>query len=225
MKRKLLSFLGLCIFSATLLGGSVHDCFCQDELQQHDDDSRSERDDEDFVAVITGEHETKWADGMRPMPPDAAMEAGDRLSLTEGLIEITFDDGAVVILEGPSEFVIDSPGAGTLEVGKLSARIPRQAVGFSIDIPTGRIVDLGTEFCVEVVPMGAVEVHVLRGRVVLLLTLPDDGHGKPMFIAEGEAIRVSPNEGRVDRIASEPGRFAHDIAPDSPPAPADDEDR
>ncbi len=82
---------------------------------------------------------------------------------------MTFVDGAVVLLEGPAAFTLNTTGAGKLERGKLSAVVSPQAVGFVVETPILRIVDLSTEFGVESIARETTtcEVHVFQGSVEL----------------------------------------------------------
>jgi hypothetical protein len=71
-----------------------------------------------------------------------------------------------VLLEGPAEFELVSSGEATCRRGKLSAQVPPLARGFKINTPSGAVVDLGTEFGLEVNEATA-EVHVFQGEVEL----------------------------------------------------------
>ena len=48
---------------------------------------------------------------------------GDRFAISSGLMQITYDTEAKVILEGPCTYEIDSDRGGYLAVGKLTARV------------------------------------------------------------------------------------------------------
>ena len=55
-----------------------------------------------------------------------------------------------------------------LQSGKMTAEILcPEARGFQVQTPKGNVVDLGTEFGVEVTPTHDVEVHVFKGEVVV----------------------------------------------------------
>ena len=155
-----------------------------------------------IVARLDRTKDATWDEAARPSGNE--LRAGQRLILKEGLAQIVFDSGATVVLEGPAELELGtrnaergtrnvptsnfqlstSPNSCSLTLGKLFARVPKQAHGFTVHTPTLKIVDLGTEFAVEVgsrrseVGMGNVktptsdlrpptstEVHVLRGEV------------------------------------------------------------
>jgi hypothetical protein len=50
---------------------------------------------------------------------------GDRFALASGLMEITYDSGARVILQGPVTYEVESAAGGFLSVGKLTARLEK----------------------------------------------------------------------------------------------------
>jgi hypothetical protein len=95
---------------------------------------------------------------------------GDRLGdeiirLFAGSVELKFDKGAVVTVDGPVEFRPLSTGQLELRRGRLLASVPQKAIGFTVSTPTSKIVDLGTEFEVAVNDEGESNVQVLRGEI------------------------------------------------------------
>jgi hypothetical protein len=50
---------------------------------------------------------------------------GDKLVLRSGLMEITYDTGAKVVLQGPVTYEVDARNGGFLSVGKLTARLEK----------------------------------------------------------------------------------------------------
>ena len=54
---------------------------------------------------------------------------GTKYDVTSGLLEITYDTGAKVILQGPCKYEIESAASGFLSLGKLTARVERRAEG------------------------------------------------------------------------------------------------
>ena len=90
-------------------------------------------------------------------------------------MEITYDTGAKVILQGPCTYEVESPAGGFLSVGKLTARVEKKEERrtkneelsasrssfliphsyFAVRTPTATVTDLGTEFGVEVSEAGA----------------------------------------------------------------------
>ena len=68
-------------------------------------------------------------------------------------------------LKRPATFVLNSRDRMTLLHGRLTAMIPAPAHGFTVSTPAGKIVDLGTEFGVNVVSESVVETRVFQGRI------------------------------------------------------------
>lgn len=98
---------------------------------------------------------------------------GDRLGdevvrLFGGRIELTFDDGAKVTLDGPVEFRPMTSGRMQLRRGRLMAAVPQEAIGFTVSTPTSQVVDLGTEFEVAVKETGASDVVVKKGEIEVM---------------------------------------------------------
>ena len=83
-----------------------------------------------------------------------------------GLAEIEFDCGARVILQGPAGLRLLSGRSARLLKGKLTARVPARARGFTVLTPHNKVVDLGTEFGLSVDDDGAATVRVFTGEVV-----------------------------------------------------------
>ena len=69
------------------------------------------------------------------------------------------------MLQGKSELKLESASRAFLLAGKMTARVPEEAIGFIVNTPQGAIVDLGTEFALSVSDTHVTEVHVLEGEV------------------------------------------------------------
>lgn len=97
-------------------------------------------------------------------------DVGDRVSpgiidLIEGEMVLTFYRGAEVSVVSPAKLkVIDSMNVHCLS-GKMRTSVPVVARGFTVTTPDSKVVDLGTEFGLEVSPQGLTKVHVFDGEV------------------------------------------------------------
>ncbi|MEM7559595.1 MAG: LamG-like jellyroll fold domain-containing protein [Planctomycetota bacterium] len=105
-------------------------------------------------------------------PSDSpARREGDVLSdgpfaFDEGVAEIDFFCGAALIVEGPANLDIESDWAVRVTQGRIRATVPPAARGFIVKVADSEIVDLGTEFAVEVGADNA-QVEVIEGEVKL----------------------------------------------------------
>ena len=87
------------------------------------------------------------------------------LSLPGGLARIEFFSGATLLLEGPADLDISSAWEATCRSGKVRVRVPQPAQGFKLRAPGMTLVDLGTEFGLNVDARGGSDVHVFEGAV------------------------------------------------------------
>ncbi|EDY19634.1 LamG domain protein jellyroll fold domain protein [Chthoniobacter flavus Ellin428] len=94
-----------------------------------------------------------------PLPPGL-------LRLKSGVAEIEFFQGARLCIEGPAEIRLLSAGAAYCQYGKFSAHVPPPARGFRLSTPKGDIVDLGTDFGLDLNDKSP-ELHVFKGEVEL----------------------------------------------------------
>ncbi len=115
------------------------------------------------VAVLTRGVNLEWESAA--ITPGTPLSPG-WLKLKSGIAQIEFYQGARVLIEGPAELQLVSSGEATCRRGKLSAHVPPQAKGFRINTPKGTIVDLGTEFGLDVSDANS-EVHVFKGEIEL----------------------------------------------------------
>ena len=144
---------------------------------------------EEFVAQLTGSKDCEWANPASSVQPGGQLHKGQQVELTKGYAEITFDSGALVILEGPVSLNVKSAWSATLNRGTIKASVPPEAMGFSISNPNVEIVDLGTEFTMSADANGVAEVLVLKGEVEAEPGIAGDR--QPIYLMEKESRRFA----------------------------------
>ena len=148
----------------------------------------------EYVGRITGMVDCQWRsdecrmvddklrakkDGIAPLGVYSPVALGDRFTLRSGLLEITYDTGAKVLLQGPVKYEVESKNGGFMSIGKLTGQAnTRASRGLAIRTPTAVVTDLGTEFGVEVNAEGQTFSRVYRGSVELR-TVSVKGGGRP----------------------------------------------
>ncbi len=120
------------------------------------------------IAKLTGGMNIVWNDAGLPVDVPGKLWAGD-MYLKEGFAQITFADGAEVLLQAPVKVRLESAGQILLEQGRLTSKVPRRARGFVVRTPDATVVDYGTEFGVHVDKTGQMETEVFKGTVELRL--------------------------------------------------------
>jgi ferric-dicitrate binding protein FerR (iron transport regulator) len=146
---------------------------------------------ESVFAVLTHTVGVQWGEGTEDPPALGQTLDSCKLEVESGLVQLEFIRGSTVILEGPVSFEIKGSNEGSLQRGKLRANVPPVAKGFSVDLPHGRLVDLGTEFGLHVHDGGSTEIFVYKGRVRYDgLSNTDEAFSHE--ISSGEALFVDP---------------------------------
>ncbi len=164
------------------------------------------------VARITATRNSMWAEGEQNLGFGSRLGSGERLELLTGLVEITFNDGAVVVLEGPATFDVDSPARAALHEGRLAATVPERAHGFQVATARMNVVDLGTEFGLMAEKEGTAEVHVFNG-VVKAQLLDEHGHQvRTMELNTAQAARIEPASSFVARIPARDDEFVRTLS-------------
>ena len=179
---------------------------------------------------------------LHPLSP---VSLGDTFALASGLMEITYDTGAKVIVQGPATYEVESATGGYLSLGKLTARVEKKndecgmmndevRTGrngvhhssfithplFAVRTPTAIVTDLGTEFGVRVLNDGGSEVHVLRGLVEAEFVNDGTRRDRKVKVAAGEAVQLDRGRMAIKRFDANPSIFVRTIVRPSKTLPA-----
>lgn len=162
------------------------------------------------VATIVDQMNIQWTDS------SINLKSGDRLwtnqkpvSLGKGIIEIKYDDGVDVVVEGPARFAVERSGI-YIEYGRLFSSVPESGLGFLVETPTSRFIDLGTEFGIQADVNGSTELHVIKGKVQLFAGA--DGKARSSHIlTENNAARYNANTGKTEDVPVHTEAFVRSI--------------
>lgn len=162
------------------------------------------------VAVLKGVVNAQWLGGFPqeiPPPQTGSILSPGELKLAGGVIQIEFYNGVQLLVEGPADLEIRSVASVVCRQGKLRSRVPPNATGFSVLTPKFELVDLGTEFAIDVASDGRSDVHVFDGEVEIYspdgMRQADDRQ----VLLGGDAMQWS-NEGTTATTAASPQAFA-----------------
>lgn len=156
-------------------------------------------------ARITGMVGVEWV----ATAPDllSTHAATRRLAIRSGLVELTYDSGVRVTLEGPADFTVKDGEVGLLTHGKLAATVPKGAEGFRVDYATGSVVDLGTEFVMDAKTDGSTELGVFAGMVELHLP----GEAPRPILANQALIHQESADERLQAIPLDREKFIRQL--------------
>ncbi|NOY42123.1 MAG: FecR domain-containing protein, partial [Planctomycetes bacterium] len=148
-----------------------------------------------FVASIDDAIDARWSDPNLSTASGTKLFTLGNLVLTRGVVRIAFEGGAKMVVEAPATLELLSPDSARLVWGRLVGSVPRSEVQLTIQTPNASIVDLGTEFGVEVNRQQVTHLHVFEGRVSAT-TL--DAKGKTALqrtVLVDEAVYLQPKTG------------------------------
>jgi hypothetical protein len=78
------------------------------------------------VGRITGLADCRWTDPKTEVSDGDYVRLGQEYALASGMMEITYDTGAKVILQGQVTYTVESARGGYLALGKLTARVEKK---------------------------------------------------------------------------------------------------
>lgn len=169
------------------------------------------------VARVTGLIDPRFPSGELELKFGDELAPGQQVKMSRGLMQLTFDSGAKIVVEGPAEFVATTPTEATLTQGRIAAAVPHFARGYTILTPTSEVVDLGTEFGVAVNDAGNSEVHVFNGEVVARPRCEGAPKGELIHALEDQAVHFDDKSKDPQRITMDRKKFIRRLIPDLPP--------
>lgn len=129
------------------------------------------------------------------------------INLDSGTMRLKFLNGVMVALRGPAHLELIEPNRCILSAGQLVAKVPESAIGFTVETPAGRVVDLGTEFGVEIGNEGATQTLVLKGRVSTAV-VKDGWESEPQVVNQNSAVAFDMSNTTIRKARFAPEKFA-----------------
>lgn len=145
-----------------------------------------------IVATLGPTFNAKWEEA----PQQIELRPG-LMVLEQGYASIHFKDGAEAIIQAPSIFKLNTPNRMFMESGWITAKVPKEAAGFTINTPASSVIDYGTEFGLMVGAGNSAEVHIFEGSIGLKLANNRSSQGQQEF-KKGEAASIDIS-GHIER--------------------------
>lgn len=170
------------------------------------------------MALITLLENVRWeASEAAPAPNEGALLPSGRFRMRSGKAMLTFLNGVTLTVEGPADVDLVSTDKVFCRRGKLRARIPKGAEGFAVTSPGSAVVDLGTEFGLNVEPDGKSRVLVFEGTAETALLDASGFLERTQVVEPNVAFEIDPRSGRISESAASPEDFVTAPNPDIPP--------
>ncbi len=135
---------------------------------------------------------------------------GGEYRLIQGLLRLQFAHGVMVCVEGPAQFHVVDKQRIKLLAGRISANVPKEGIGFTVETSEASIVDHGTVFSVEA-ESGASEVHVFEGLVRVQSMLGGNDKTGAIDLRTSQAIRIENSQPQPVAIKLANERFVRNF--------------
>jgi hypothetical protein len=162
------------------------------------------------VARLTKTVNSRWDEATKGLQVGDIISAGQYHDLLSGIAELTFDNGARLLLQSPVSFSLESRDTVQLRAGKLTAEINNQeAHGFKVITPDGTFIDQGTQFGVEIDLQKFTRMCVLKGTVDFASNAQNADQVQSWRLLAGSGLRVE--NGRISVVDDSGDSFIRSI--------------
>lgn len=118
------------------------------------------------------------------------LQRNQAVTLGQGVVRFEFESGVEAVIDGPATITLPAADRVVLDGGHAWFRVPHQARGFRVETVRFDVVDLGTEFGVDLREDVAPQVHVLQGEVEVV---SHQGNRTRTRLRAGAAGTLEPN--------------------------------
>ena len=163
------------------------------------------------VATLSEAVDAQWSSYL-PLQKGTrlSVSSSEPIQLQKGVIEIKSDKDVIITIEGPAEFSFTSREEILINYGRLFASVPPTGSGFSVQTKNSKIIDLGTNFGVYSDMRGETELHVFKGKTILIAGQKGQDK-KTVEVFSGQARRVGSDNSNIADIELNHNMFAQGI--------------
>ena len=172
------------------------------------------------LAMVLSLERIVWERDDEPHPAAGELVGASRLRFRSGRIALVMLNGVLLDVEGPADVELVSTDRALCHKGKLHARVPEGAEGFVVAGAGTAVVDLGTEFGMNVDEGGKVQGKVFKGKVEAAVLNASGTLRRSREMKENHVFEIDP---RIDHIAADSrsadSRSANFLAASKPEVP------
>jgi hypothetical protein len=156
------------------------------------------------VVELTG---AQWEPGAGQRPSEGDLLAAGRLVLRSGRMTLGLLSGVTLTVEGPADLELLSVDRVHCRRGRLRTRVPRGAEGFIVSTPGSAVVDLGTEFGLNVGVDGKAHLMVFKGEAEAAVLNAAGLPVRSQQVRERRAFAIDPRSGQIEHAEVRPVDF------------------
>jgi len=169
------------------------------------------------LAVLVQADHVEWGAGSEFRPAAGDVVAAGILRADQGRFSLAFLNGVLLHIEAPATIELLSTDEVSCSQGRLRAQVPPGAQGFTVKAFGYSVVDVGTEFGLNVKPDGRAEVFVFEGQAKVSLLNGANVATRSKLLGANASAEFDATTKQIDDAALPAANFAQ--RPDlSPPA-------
>jgi hypothetical protein len=136
-----------------------------------------------------------------PQPSEGDLLAAGRFRFRSGRVTLSMLSGVMLIVEGPADVELVAIDRVFCRGGKLRTRVPEGAEGFVVSSPGSAVIDLGTEFALNLESDGKARVTVIEGQVEGAVLNAAGIPVRSQRMEQNKTFELNPHSGEVSTIA------------------------
>ena len=171
------------------------------------------------LALMVALEAARWEPGQRGSLEQGSVVGPGRIRLRSGRVSLAFFSGVTLTLEGPADVDLVAIDRVFCHRGRLRARVPEGAEGFVVASAGSAVVDLGTEFALNVAADGKARVMVFEGLAEAALLDATGSPTRTQLVEQSKAFELDPHTGLIAEAVARPEGFV--TAPDRAAASLD----
>jgi hypothetical protein len=162
----------------------------------------------DGLAMIVNLDEVRWESDGDPHPAIGDLIPPGRFHFRSGRVSLSLLSGVTIVVEGPADLDLVSIDQIFCRRGKLRARVPKGAEGLVISSPSSAVMDLGTEFGINIEDGGKSRVKVFEGKAEAVMRTGSDHETIVQYVRENQGFELDPQQGRFKSVEGAGGFVA-----------------
>ena len=155
------------------------------------------------LAMVIKLEDVRWETSTEAKPVEGDVLGSCRLRIGAGRATLSMLSGVVVVAEGPADLELLTIDKVFCRGGRLRARAPMGAEGFIVASEGSAVVDLGTEFALNVRSDGRARGTVFQGEVEASILGPSGTSQHSEVLNESRSFEIDPKAGQIDPMSGD----------------------
>ena len=162
------------------------------------------------LAMLLRLDDVAWEPADEPHPSEGDVVAAGRLRFRSGRATLSMLSGVILVVEGPADLELISLDQVYCHQGKLRARVPKGVEGFLVSGPGSAVLDLGTEFGLNIKPDGTSRGKVFEGEVEAAVLSATGTMRRSQLMKPGsKGFEIDPGAGNIQVLTKSEDFVTH----------------